>query len=222
MIRRIIRFSATNRVLVILATAVVVGYGIYTVQNIAVDAIPDLSHLWVLADVYEADLPSVRVGAPAVVGLAYLPGRAWKGAVTWIAPTVDPQTRTIKVRVEVDNQGEELKPEMFADVELRVGHGRGLGVPDSAVLHSGQRQLVFVDLGDGQFEPREVTIGARTDQGVQVLGGLREGECVVTAANFRLDSESSLKAALQTMSPAPGAPAAGAPPAADPHAGHRR
>ena len=187
--------------------------------------VADLSHLWVLADVYEADLPSVRVGTPAAVGLSYLPGRSWHGSVTWIAPTVDPQTRTIKVRVEVDNRGEELKPEMFADVELRVGRGRGLVVPAGAVLHSGQRDLVFVDLGHGHFEPREVKVGARTDQGVQVLSGVREGDSVVTAANFLLDSESSLKAALQTMSPAPGpagAPPGSPAPAADPHAAHRR
>ena len=159
------------------------------------------------------------MGTPAAVSLSYLPARSWPGAVTWIAPTVDPQTRTIKVRVEVDNRGAELKPDMFADVELRIGRGHGLVVPDGAVLQSGQRDLVFVDLGNGHFEPREVKVGAKTDQGVQVLSGVREGECVVTAANFLLDSESSLKAALQTLSPAP---AASPDPAADPHAGHRR
>jgi Cu(I)/Ag(I) efflux system membrane fusion protein len=186
--------------------------------------VADLSHLWVLADVYEADLPSVKVGSPAAVSLSYLPGRSWQGEVTWIAPTVDPQSRTIKVRVEVDNTGGELKPEMFAEVELRVGRGRGLVVPESAVLNSGPRQLVFVDLGEGGLEPREVTIGARTDQGLQVLRGVAEGEQVVVAANFLLDSESSLKAALQSMSPAPGPAPAGistADAGADPHAGHR-
>lgn len=184
--------------------------------------IADLSRLWVLADVYEADLPSVRVGTPAEVTLSYLPGRSWRGAVTWVAPMVDPQTRTIKVRVEVDNTGEDLKPEMFADVLLQVGQGEGLVVPGSAVLNSGRQQLVFVDLGNGQLEPREVTLGSRSEEGIEVLRGVREGENVVTAANFLLDSESSLKAALQAMSPAPGAsPAAPAPPA-DPHAGHRR
>jgi Cu(I)/Ag(I) efflux system membrane fusion protein len=185
--------------------------------------IADLSRLWVLADVYEADLPSVRVGSPSTVTLSYLPGRSWDGRVTWIAPTVDPQTRTIKVRVEIDNRGEELKPEMFADVELRVGRGRGLVVPDGAVLNSGSRQLVFVDLGEGRLEPREVTLGSKTDKGVQVLSGVGEGEQVVTAANFLLDSESSLKAALQSIASAPGAAPGGSPaPSADPHAGHRR
>lgn len=168
--------------------------------------IADLSHLWVMADVYEADLPSVRPGVPAEVTLAYLPGRSWRGQVTWIAPTVDPQSRTVKVRVEVDNAGGELKPEMFADVTLRTGRGSGLMVPESAVLRSGERDLVFVDHGDGRFEPRRVTLGGKGATGVQVLSGLAEGDRVVTAANFLLDSESSLKAALQAMaSPAPGA-----------------
>lgn len=184
--------------------------------------IADLSHLWVLADVYEADLPSVKVGTHSDVTLSYLPGRAWRGAVTWVAPTVDPQSRTIKVRVEVDNTGEDLKPEMFADVELHVGQGEGLVIPESAVLNSGRQQLVFVDLGEGRLEPREVTLGSKSDKGVEVLRGVSEGENVVTAANFLLDSESSLKSALQAMSPA----SSGAPPAppasADPHAGHRR
>ncbi len=184
--------------------------------------IADLSHLWVLADVYEADLPSVRVGTPAAVSLGYLPGRTWSGSVTWIAPTGDAQSRTIKVRVEVDNAGALLKPEMFADVALRVGHGEGLVVPESAVLNSGSRQLLFVDLGEGRLEPREVTLGSKGDHGVQVLSGVSAGEHVVTAANFLLDSESSLKAALQTMGRLPGGDPAGAPPAADPHAAHRR
>ena len=183
--------------------------------------VADLSHLWVLADVYEADLPSVRVGSRATVSLSYLPGRTWEGPITWVAPTVDPQTRTVKVRVEVDNAGGELKPEMFADVELRVGRGHGLVIPESAVLHSGPRQLVFVDLGEGRLEPREVTLGGRSGDGVQVLSGVALGEQVVTAANFLLDSESSLKAALQAMSPAPAASPHGPAPAADPHAGHR-
>ena len=183
--------------------------------------IADLSHLWVLADVYEADLPSVRVGTPAEVTLSYRPDRSWRGAVTWVAPTVDPQTRTIKVRVEVDNTGEDLKPEMFADVELEVGQGEGFVIPESAVLHSGRQQLVFVDLGNGRLEPRDVKLGSKSDQGVEVLRGVSEGESVVTAANFLLDSESSLQAALLALSPAPGGGPEAAPPP-DPHAGHRR
>jgi Cu(I)/Ag(I) efflux system membrane fusion protein len=165
--------------------------------------IADLSHLWVLADVYEADLPAVRVGMPAEVGLSYLPGRTWRGLVTYIAPVVEEKTRTIKVRVEVDNADGQLKPEMFADVALRTALGEGLVVPESALLKTGERTLAFVDHGDGGLEPREVRVGAKVAEGVQVLAGLAEGERVVTAANFLLDSESSLKAALAVISPPP-------------------
>jgi Cu(I)/Ag(I) efflux system membrane fusion protein len=165
--------------------------------------IADLSHLWVLADVYESDLPSVRLGMPAEVSLPYLPGRRWRGTVTNVAPTVEAQTRTIKVRVEVDNADGALKPEMFADVLLRSGRGEGLLLPADAVIHAGERQLVFVELDDGRLQPREVHLGVRVGDAVQVLHGVDEGERVVTTANFLLDSESSLKAALSSMSPAP-------------------
>ena len=169
--------------------------------------IADLSHLWVLADVYESDLPAVRVGMPAELGLSYLPGRTWRGSVTYIAPVVEEKTRTIKVRVEVDNADGQLKPEMFADVALHTALGQGLVVPESAVIKTGERTLVFVDRGDGGLEPREVQVGAKVAEGVEVLSGLAEGERVVTGANFLLDSESSLKAALAAMSPAPPTPA---------------
>ena len=175
--------------------------------------IADLSHLWVLADVYESDLPGVRPGMPAELALSYLPGRTWRGSVTNIAPTVEEKTRTIKVRVEVDNADGALKPEMFADVVLKTALGRGLVAPAGALLETGERTLVFVDHGGGLLEPRSVQAGAKTAAGVQILRGLAEGERVVTAANFLLDSESSLKAALAVMSPAPAPP--------DPHAGHR-
>lgn len=178
--------------------------------------IADLSHLWVMADVYESDLPAVRVGMAAQLSLSYLPGRTWRGAVTYIAPTVEEKTRTIKVRVEVDNEDGALKPEMFADVVLKTALGRGLVAPESAFLKTGERTLVFVDHGDGRLEPREVQTGAKVAEGVQVLRGLDEGERVVTAANFLLDSESSLKAALAVISPAPPSP-----PAAAGHEGHR-
>jgi Cu(I)/Ag(I) efflux system membrane fusion protein len=158
--------------------------------------IADLSRLWVLADVYESDLPAVRVGLPAELSVPHLPGRAWRGSVTYIAPTVEERTRTVKVRVEVDNADGTLKPEMFADVVLESPAGKGLVAPESALLRTGQRTLVFVDLGDGRLEPREVLVGPKVAEGVQVLRGLSEGDRVVTAANFLLDSESSLKAAM--------------------------
>ena len=166
--------------------------------------IADLSHLWVLADVYESDLPSVRLGMAGELTVPYLPGTRWKGAVTYVAPTVDEKTRTIKVRIEVDNAGGLLKPDMFADVFLRQDAGEGLVVPESAVISAGDRRLVFVDREDGRLEPREVQLGVKAGGAYQVLSGVSEGERVVTSANFLLDSESSLKAALSAVaSPEP-------------------
>ena len=168
--------------------------------------IADLSQLWVLADVYESDLPSVRLGMQAELSVPYRPGRTWRGPVTYINPTVEEKTRTIKVRIEVSNDGVDLKPEMFADVFLKSDLGMGVVVPESAVINTGDRQLVFLDRQDGRLEPREVKLGAKVANGFQVLQGLSEGERVVTSANFLLDSESSLKAALGAMatpSPSP-------------------
>jgi multidrug efflux pump subunit AcrA (membrane-fusion protein) len=159
--------------------------------------VTDLDRVWVLADVYEQDLAAVRVGSPAEVRAAALPGRDWKGKVSFITPAVDPTTRTVKVRLEVDNPDLALKPEMFVDVSLEAGRGRGLVVPESAVLDSGERRLVFLDLGEGHYEPREVRLGPKTKDGYTVLSGLTAGDRVVIAGNFLLDSESSLKAALR-------------------------
>jgi Cu(I)/Ag(I) efflux system membrane fusion protein len=165
--------------------------------------IADLSHVWVLADVYESDLPLVRIGMAGEVTVPYLPGRSWRGPVTYVNPTVEEKTRTIKVRIELRNEGLQLKPDMFADVRLRAELGTGLSVPESAVIDSGGRKLVFVDRGEGRFEPREVQLGVRVGSFFQVLAGLEDGERVVTSANFLLDSESSLRSALAGMS-APG------------------
>jgi RND family efflux transporter MFP subunit len=166
----------------------------------------DLSRVWVMADVYETDLPTMRLGMPADVTLSYLPGRTWRGSVTNIAPTIEEKTRTIKVRIEVDNQDGALKPDMFADVQLRSDMGAGLVVPDGAIIDTGDRKLVFLDRPDGAIEPREVEVGVRIPEGYQVLRGLAQGDRVVTAANFLLDSESSLKSALAAFT-APPAPA---------------
>jgi Cu(I)/Ag(I) efflux system membrane fusion protein len=168
--------------------------------------IADLSRLWVLADVYEADLPQVSLGMPAEVTAAFAPGQRFRGPVSYIAPTVEEATRTTKVRVEIDNAAGTLKPDMFADVTLTAALGRALVVPESAVIETGSRRLVFVDSEGSRLEPREVTLGARADGVFPVLSGLVEGERVVTSANFLLDSESSLRATLDAL--APGTPPA--------------
>jgi Cu(I)/Ag(I) efflux system membrane fusion protein len=167
--------------------------------------IADLSAVWILADVYESDLATVELGMAAEVTLPYQPGRTWRGTVAFVNPIVEPGTRTVKVRVEVANQDYALKPDMFADVVLRRELGDALFVPESAVLKPGDRQIVFLDRGDGRLEPREIETGARVEGGYAVLSGIAEGDKVVTSANFLIDSESSLKAALSSMSAAPSA-----------------
>jgi membrane fusion protein, copper/silver efflux system len=165
--------------------------------------IADLSHLWVLADIYEYNLRSLALGTEGHINVASGGDKAWKGTVTYISPTVEEKTRTVKVRLEVENPDGELKPDMYADVFLHVNLGEGLVVPDGAVINAGDRRLVFLDRGEGRFEPREVRLGIKVaGGGVQVVSGVSEGDQVVTAANFLLDSESSLRAALSGMSSA--------------------
>jgi Cu(I)/Ag(I) efflux system membrane fusion protein len=138
-----------------------------------------------------------RVGTPAQLRARSLPDLSWTGKVTFVMPELDPVSRTLKVRLEIANPGQALKPEMFVDVVLQGERTRSLVVPESAVLDSGARRIVFLDLGDGRYEPREVALGARSTAGFTVLSGLVAGDRVVTSGNFLLDSESSLKAALR-------------------------
>lgn len=160
--------------------------------------IADLSSVWVLADVFEQDLAMVHLGQSAAIMVDAYPDKTFNGRVTFIYPTVTPETRTAKVRIELANGQGLLKPAMYARVEIASSHGNNkmLAVPDSAVLDTGTRQLVLVDLGEGRFEPRTVRLGMRADGYVAVLGGVKAGEAVVVSANFLIDAESNLKAAL--------------------------
>jgi multidrug efflux pump subunit AcrA (membrane-fusion protein) len=158
--------------------------------------VTDLSRVWVEGRLYESDIPRVRAGQEARVTLPNAPGVEIRGRVQTVYPTLDADTRTLRVRLEVGNRGLALKPGMFADVELRTQPVRGVLVPESAVLETGPRQVVFVRTGEGRFEPRTVSIGLRSDGQAQVLSGIAAGEAVVVRANFLLDSESRLRAAL--------------------------
>ena len=160
--------------------------------------IAELSQVWVLADVFEQDLALVRPGQTARITVDAYPGREFEGKVTFIYPTVTPETRTAKVRIELPNRSGLLKPAMYARVEMSSPSARGMSlvVPDSAVLDSGTRQLVLVQRGEGAFEPRTVKLGVRADGYVEVVEGVVEGELVVVSANFLIDAESNLKAAL--------------------------
>ena len=158
--------------------------------------IVDLSVVWVQADVYEVNLPSVQIGQPAAMELDYRPGRTWRGKIVFIDPTVDPATRTVKTRLEFANPNNELKPEMYTHVVIGGSRATGIAIPDSAVISTGERNIVFVAKGNGLFEPREVRLGARVGNLCEIKRGILEGEKVVTGANFLLDSESKLKAAV--------------------------
>jgi Cu(I)/Ag(I) efflux system membrane fusion protein/cobalt-zinc-cadmium efflux system membrane fusion protein len=162
--------------------------------------VADLSDIWVNADVYEYEIPYVHLGQKAAMQLSYYPGKTYAGKVTYIYPTVDPQTRTVKVRLEFPNPNFDLKPQMFADVELNVDYGTNVLVPAEAVLDSGSRQTVFLATGNGYFEPRDIKVGPRVDDKVVVLSGLQPGETIVTSGNFLIDSESRLSAATGDMS----------------------
>jgi membrane fusion protein, copper/silver efflux system len=153
-------------------------------------AVADLSAMWALADVYEYEAPYVRVGQRATMRLDYMPGKVFSGRVTYINPQVDPQTRTLKVRLELSNPGFQLKPGMFGQVELKIDYGNHIVVPQEAVLDSGMQQTVFVAGRDGYFEPRQIQVGAKLDDRVIVLSGLRSGETIVSSGNFLVDSES--------------------------------
>jgi multidrug efflux pump subunit AcrA (membrane-fusion protein) len=170
--------------------------------------IAGIRRVWVLADVYESEMPFVALGQTARMSLSYLPGRTWTGKVSFIAPVLDEKTRTVKVRVQFENADGSLKPEMYADVVLERPLGRVVTVPDGAVLSTGTRSLVFVAKGDGRFEPRAVIPGARVDGVSEIREGIRAGEEVVTQANFLIDSESRLKAALTGMAAPDKTPAA--------------
>jgi RND family efflux transporter MFP subunit len=160
-----------------------------------------LSPVWVLADIYESEAPLVHMGDPARITLSSLPGREWKGKVTFIAPMLEEATRTVKVRIEFANADGALKPGMYADVTLERPLGRVLTVLDSAVMTTGTRSLVFVAHDGGRLEPREVKTGARVGGYFEIREGLQPGDQVVTQANFLVDSESRLKAALAGFGP---------------------
>ena len=161
--------------------------------------IADLSHVWGQADIYESDLPYVKVGLPVTITLSYWPGQTFAGTIAFLDPALNPQTRTLRARLDIPNPDLILKPEMFADARLDYSLGEKLAVPEGAVLRTGEHAFAFVQGEGDRIVPQEVTIGARSDGYFEVQSGLNEGDRVVTSANFLVDSESSLKAALQAL-----------------------
>jgi membrane fusion protein, copper/silver efflux system len=163
--------------------------------------IADLSTVWLMADVFERDLAAIREGEAARLALAAYPGEVFTGKVAFVYPTVTRDTRTAKLRIEVPNADGRLKIDMYGEAELEAAASAGpvLAVPDSAILDTGTRQAVLIDRGDGRFEPRAVKLGTAADGYREVTDGLQPGDIVVTSANFLIDAESNLRAALQSF-----------------------
>lgn len=158
--------------------------------------IVDLSHIWVMADLYESEVPRVHLGESATVTLPYFPDRRFQGKIHYISPTVDPKTRTVQVRLELENPKGELKVDMLANVEFHIAPREAVVIPEDAVIETGVRQVVFVALKEGRFQPREIATGERDNHLYEVLRGLKDGEQVATGAAFLLDSESRLRAVV--------------------------
>lgn len=163
--------------------------------------IADLSNIWVLAQVYEYELPFIKLNQEVRISSPYIPEKIFTGTVSYIYPGISSETRTNKIRIELSNPDFELKPGMYMNTEIHVDYGTKIAVPIGAVLDSDERKIVFVDLGDGYFEPREIKVNVYGEGMYEVIEGVKEGEKVVTSANFFIDSESSLDAALSKMSP---------------------
>lgn len=174
-------------------------HGRYVTPETDLYTIIDLSTVWVLADIYEYEVPYVKAGQPATMRLSYYPGKSYAGKVTYVYPSVEATTRTVKARLEFPNPEFELKPDMFAEVELQIDYGTQVVVPQDAVLDSGSEQIVFLPRAGGYFEPRKIKIGARVGDQIVVLAGLRPGEAIVISGNFLIDSESRLKSAMAGM-----------------------
>jgi RND family efflux transporter MFP subunit len=184
----------------------------YVRMGMSLLEVADLSTIWVDADIYQYELPWIKVGQKVEMSLDYLPGETFAGKIDYIYPYLNGKTRTVRVRLRFPNPKLKLKPEMFAQVKIKSPVTKEVvAVPTEAVLDTGLEQHVFIALGQGHFEPREVKLGVygNGNQYREVLSGLKGGEDVVTSAQFMLDSESRFRSAVQMMAPPSGAKAKG-------------
>jgi len=175
----------------------------YVEPNTVLYKIADHTTAWVQVDIYENEIPLVKLGEKATMTLASFPGEVFEGDVTFIWPHIDPETRTVKARLEFPNPDLKLLPEMYADVIFDIPIGEKLTIPTSAVLRTGKQDVVFVDKGNGIFEIRRVQLGQKTGSYYEVLRGLKKGERVVSRANFLIDAESKVQAAIATWGEEP-------------------
>jgi len=177
-----------------------VRQGMYVMPQVEVMSLADLSSVWLLAEVFEKQADWIKVGQPADVTLAYLPGRTWEGKVEYVYPSLNPKTRTLKVRLVFDNPDESLKPNMFANITLYAGPKLDVVIiPREALIRTGSDNRVILAMGKGRFQPRTVIPGMESGDWVEVMRGLEPGDTVVTSGQFLIDSEANLKASLQRM-----------------------
>jgi hypothetical protein len=163
--------------------------------------IADLSNLWLLADIYESDLSKIEIGSHASISFSYMPDFEYTGKVSFIYPTIDPKTRTAQIRINLNNGNGDLKPSMYGNVTVSgKDYGLQLTIPEISVIRSGKKSLVVLSLGKGKFKPVEVKLGLYSEGYYQVLSGLKDGDMVVKSAQFLLDSESSLRSAVELFS----------------------
>ena len=161
----------------------------------------DLSSVWLLAEVFERQSQWVEDGQAAEVSLSYIPGKTWEGKVEYIYPSLDPKTRTLKVRLRFENPGERLKPNMYANVKIFGGAKENtIVIPLEGLIRTGREQRVIIALGDGKFEARNVKAGIESGDYVEIIEGINEGDNVVTSGQFLIDSEASMRASLNRMS----------------------
>jgi Cu(I)/Ag(I) efflux system membrane fusion protein len=158
--------------------------------------IADISTIWVLADIYSYELPLIKPGQTARITLTHFPGKEFTSKIDFIYPQLSGETRTAKVRFIIPNPGDLLKPQMFTNVEIRIDLGKRLAIPDDAILDTGTRKVVFVEKGEGTFEPREVAVGYRGEGLTEIVKGLKAGEKVVSSGNFLIDSEAKLRGVI--------------------------
>jgi Cu(I)/Ag(I) efflux system membrane fusion protein len=161
--------------------------------------VADLNRVWVLADIFESDVSLITEGQKATLTLPYHPGRAYETRISYVYPFLESASRTAKIRFELENSNLELKPNMYVNVELQIEAGTRLAINKSAVLDTGTRKIAFVAMSGGRFEPRLLTLGEKIGDYWAVLDGVAQGELVVTSANFLIDSESKIRAALHQM-----------------------
>jgi membrane fusion protein, copper/silver efflux system len=184
-------FSPTTGVV----TERLVTAGQYVNEGAALFSVAPLSSIWVEAELYESEISKAPVGTPAIVTSEAYPGKELLGRIAFVDPAVNPATRTVKVRIDMPNPGDLLKPEMFVKVVLRGKKMRALAIPEDAVVITGERALVWIETVPGTFEPKKISVGRRGDGFCEVLSGLTEGESVAASGGFLIDSENQLKTA---------------------------